>query len=260
MSEKEFNVVGKRGLRRIDAYEKASGQAIYTRDIILPGMLYARVLTCPYAHARIVHMDTSKAETYPGVRAILRYDDPMVKGKVLPGSYGAPWQVLPNIGRWQGEPVGVVVAAESEQICDEAIHLIDVTWEELPFIIDEEEAAKSTDFEFSIKEQEIEGNIFRLIKHYIFEQGDIEQGFKEADRIIEFKARRRYHTWVGAEMPSGICRWNGENLELWVNHQHPYEHKQGMAAWFGIPMNKITIHSSDSLPYCHISETHWQAS
>ena len=206
-------------------------------------MLYARVLTCPYPHARIVHMDTSKAEAYPGVHGVLRYDDPEVGGKILPGSYGNPWQVLPDTGRWQGEPVGVVVAAESEQICDEALQRVDVEWEELPFVLDELEALKPESPQISVIEQEIQSSSAYVLKHHVFEQGDVEKGFQEADRIIEFDARRRYHTWVGAELPSGICRWNGEYIEMWVNHQHPYEHKQGMAEWFGIPMNKITIHS-----------------
>ena len=60
-----FNEIGKRGVRRTDGYEKASGKAVYTRDIQLPGMLYARVLMSPYARARMKSMDTSRAEALP---------------------------------------------------------------------------------------------------------------------------------------------------------------------------------------------------
>jgi hypothetical protein len=70
-----YGYIGKRGVRRQDGYEKASGRAVYTIDLQLPGMLYAKFLTCPYPHARIKTMDTSKAAALPGVRAILRYDD-----------------------------------------------------------------------------------------------------------------------------------------------------------------------------------------
>src|SRR5512137_60323 len=73
-----FDVLGKRGVRRIDGYRKASGKAVYTRDILLPGMLYARWLTSPYPNAKIKKMDTTKAEALPGVRAVLRYDDPEI--------------------------------------------------------------------------------------------------------------------------------------------------------------------------------------
>ena len=72
----EYHSVGKRFVRRKDGYEKASGHALYTSDLQLPGMLYMRTLTCPYPHARIKSMDTTKAAELPGVRAVLRYDDP----------------------------------------------------------------------------------------------------------------------------------------------------------------------------------------
>jgi xanthine dehydrogenase YagR molybdenum-binding subunit len=60
----EFNAIGKRGIRRLDGYEKASGAAIYTADYKTPGMLYARVYTSPYPHAKIKGMDTSQVEAY----------------------------------------------------------------------------------------------------------------------------------------------------------------------------------------------------
>ena len=72
----EYNNIGKRVPRRIDGVQKASGSAEYTMDIQLPGMLHMRFLTSPYPHAAIKRMDTSKAEALPGVRAVLRYDDP----------------------------------------------------------------------------------------------------------------------------------------------------------------------------------------
>ena len=84
-----FHEVGKRGVRRIDGYRKASGQAVYTRDIQLPGMLYAKFLTSPYPNARIKNMDTGKAEALLGVRGILRYDDPEIRGKKITSTQGS---------------------------------------------------------------------------------------------------------------------------------------------------------------------------
>ena len=72
----EYSAIGRRGLLRKDGYEKASGYAVYTADVRLPGMLWLRILTCPYPHARIKTMDTTAAAVVPGVRGILRYDDP----------------------------------------------------------------------------------------------------------------------------------------------------------------------------------------
>ncbi|MBW2204906.1 MAG: hypothetical protein JRF52_12695 [Deltaproteobacteria bacterium] len=73
---KDFDQIGKKDVRRLDGTEKASGRAEYTMDVQLPGMLYLKFMTSPYPHAEIKSMDTSRAETLPGVRGILRYDDP----------------------------------------------------------------------------------------------------------------------------------------------------------------------------------------
>jgi CO/xanthine dehydrogenase Mo-binding subunit len=74
-----YNAIGKRGLRRRDGYEKASGTGLYTRDIYLPGMLYAKMYLSPYPHARIKSLDTRAVEAYPGVRSVFRYDDTWFK-------------------------------------------------------------------------------------------------------------------------------------------------------------------------------------
>jgi CO/xanthine dehydrogenase Mo-binding subunit len=257
--DQRYTAIGRRGIRRLDGYEKASGNAIYNSDVKIPGMLYARVLTSPYPHAKVKSMDTDAAEAYPGVRAILRSDDPEVRNRIVPGSYGAPWYVLPDYAAWEGEPVGVVVAAENNQTCDEALKLVKVEWEILPHVIDEEDALRRTDVRLTGEGQLpkerfdtaneanpyanlFSGLFFILDGKHVFEQGNVERGFTEADTVIEFKARRRWHTWAQPELPSAITRWNGGYPELWIKHQHAYEHKQAMSYWFDIPMNKITAH------------------
>jgi CO/xanthine dehydrogenase Mo-binding subunit len=252
-----FNKIGKRGIRRLDGYEKASGKAIYTRDIKLPGMLYARILMSPYARAKIKRMDTSKAEKLPGVRALIRYDDPEVKGRVLNGSYFGPDWVCPELSGWglkpihpvlaeeawyEGQPLGVVVAADSEEIANEALKLTEIEWEVLPFVLDQEEALKPG---APILRPGADTN---LIKHPadergLIEKGDVEKGFREADKIIEFRAKRNAHLWAGAEPPSVLVRWRGENLEMWVHEQQPYHAKMLISEWLNLPMNKITVHS-----------------
>src|SRR4030042_1334199 len=134
-----YNHIGKRGVRRIDGYAKASGKAVYTRDVQIPGMLYAKVMRSPYAHARILSMDTTKAAALPGVRAILRYDDPEIKGRKLNGSVGGPDRmasqfsgfalkpesvILAQEAWFEGQAVGAGVAADSEEIAIEALRLI----------------------------------------------------------------------------------------------------------------------------------------
>jgi xanthine dehydrogenase molybdenum-binding subunit len=120
--------IGKRGMRRKDGYDKVSGFGLYSRDIKLPGMLYAKQLMSPYAHATIKSMDTSKAEAFPGVRAVFRYDDPDNKG-TLPGA--SPVGVVSA-----SYPVAVVVVADSVEIVDNALKLVEIEWEQLPVEVD----------------------------------------------------------------------------------------------------------------------------
>jgi CO/xanthine dehydrogenase Mo-binding subunit len=85
----------KNSTSRHDAYDRVSGQAVYSRDIYLPGMLHAKILTSPYAHAKIVSLDTSKAEALTGVRDILRYDDPdIAKDGGMGADTGAFYRIL----------------------------------------------------------------------------------------------------------------------------------------------------------------------
>ena len=113
----EGGVVGKRRVRRIDGYEKASGKAIYVRDIYRPGMLYGEAYLSPYAHARIRRMDTKKTESYYGVRGVLRYDDPeSIRVKKFTGTEFGTHDMLPDAAHYYGQPVGAVVIADSEAI------------------------------------------------------------------------------------------------------------------------------------------------
>jgi CO/xanthine dehydrogenase Mo-binding subunit len=237
---KEFNAVGRRNVRRLDGIEKASGRARYTMDVQLPGMLFMKLLTSPYPHAEIRSMNTKKAETLPGVRGILRYDDPELPPAADLGGHGpTAIKVLPKVAHFQGEPVGVAVGADTEDIAEEAIRLIEVEWEPRPFVLDVEEALKPgaplanpDDFPGSnVEVEHVEG------------QGDVKKGFADADRVIEFTAKRLLHTYISPERPCGVVRWNGDYPEFWLKHQRPHEGKRTIHSWFGgIPMNRIQLH------------------
>ncbi len=239
----EYRSIGRRGVRRLDGYEKASGRALYTIDVSLPGMLYARFLTSPYPHARIVSMDTSRAEALPGVRCVLRYDDPELPAMAnLGGHVPNLTAVLPSIAYFQGEEVGAVVAADSESICEEALKRIRVEWEERPFVLDEEMAILG-DAPLANPETYPDGNYYNAGFMDTEKHGDAERGFAEADVVVEFQARRHANTWMGPERPCGVVRWNGEYPEVWLKQQHPLVSKRAIASWFGgIPMNRIQLH------------------
>ena len=142
--------IGRKGLRPKEAPEKVTGRAIYTNDIYLPGMLYAKVLRSPYAHARIKSMDSSRAEALPGVWAVIRYDDPNIDfkdyNKMFLGHTWFWWRdsILPDTADSYGIRLGAMVVADSEETCDRALSLIKkgIDWELLPFILDGEKAAR----------------------------------------------------------------------------------------------------------------------
>jgi xanthine dehydrogenase molybdenum-binding subunit len=240
---REYRSIGKRGSRRIDGVHKASGSAEYTMDVQLPGMLHMRFLTSPHPHAEIKSMDTSRAEALPGVRAVLRYDDPELPADAdLGGHIPSAERPLPYVAHFQGREVGAAVAADSEAIAEQALELIAVDWEERPFVL-EAEAALDPGAPPAVPELLPTGNHFNEGLLDVIDMGDVERGFAEADRIVEFKAVRRLHTWAGPERPCGVFRWNGDCPEAWVKQQRPHIAKRVIASWFGgIPMNKIQIH------------------
>jgi len=141
----EFRIVGKR-VKKIDAEKMVRGKPIYTDDFALPGMLYAKILTSPHAHARIKEIDTSKAEALPGVHAVLTYRDvPRVPfynaGQSHPSPSPSDVVSLDNKVRYFGDRVAVV-AAETEEIAKEALRLIEVDYEILPAVFTAEEAMR----------------------------------------------------------------------------------------------------------------------
>jgi CO/xanthine dehydrogenase Mo-binding subunit len=239
---KKYESIGRRDVRRIDGYEKATGSAKYTIDVQLPGMLIGRFLTCPFPHAEIVRMETSKAESFPGVRAVLRYDDPeLPSGVNLGGHEPSNLPVLPRVAHFQGEEVGAFVVADSEEIAERALKLIKVEWKERPFVLDPEEALKAG-APLANPESSPEGNNTPQTT-YVEKHGDIEKGLAEAEKIIEFKFVQGLNTWIGPERPCGVFRWNGEYPEVWVKQQRPHICKRVISSWFGgIPMNKIDLH------------------
>ncbi len=234
-----FNYIGQPGLRRKDGYEKASGKAIFARDVQFPGMLYAKLISSPYSNCRIKSMDTSKAEALPGVRGILRYDDPGMEEEHAIPFYGPDQFLLPGDAHYWGQPMGVAVAADSEEICEQALKLVEIEWEELPFVVDKEEALEP-DAPIARPDLGLDTN---LIGEGFREIGDVEAGFAEADKIIEFEVRMREQVWAGVEGLCCVARWQGDYLEAWCHHQCPWD-----IQWYlsrSTPMHKVKI----TMPY-----------
>jgi CO/xanthine dehydrogenase Mo-binding subunit len=210
------------GASRQDAHDKVSGQAVYTRDVYLPGMLYAKILTSPYAHAKIVSMDTSKAEALTGVRDILRFSDPDIVFQNATGGYcSREYNILslPDTSDFYQHPMGVVVVADSEEICDRALRLIEIKWEEQPFIMDMEESLKPN-------APKIMPEVLRLnsrakdpntLLTRTTEFGDVRKGFAEADKVIEYTLTRAPNTTAGTEAMACVAQWRGDFLDIWAH-------------------------------------------
>ncbi|MBN2318234.1 MAG: molybdopterin-dependent oxidoreductase [Acidobacteria bacterium] len=208
---------------RQDAHDKLSGQAVFTRDVDLPGMLYAKILTSPYSHAGIKRMDTSKAERFVGVRDVLRFDDPDIEFENSTGGYcSSQYNILalPRTGDFYQHPMGVAVVADSEEICDRALRLIEIEWEELPFILDMEESLKPD-------APKIMPEVWRLnqkakepntVTTSTTEMGNVDKGFAEADKILEYTITRAPNTTAGVEAMACVVQWRGDFLDIWPHH------------------------------------------
>ena len=219
----EVGTEAKRNLSRQDGRDRVSGQAVYTSDIYLPGMLHAKILASPYAHSKIVRMDTSKAEKLAGVRDILKYDDPdiardNVTGVYISGSFNI--LTLPGISDFYQHPMGVAVVADDEETCDRALRLIEVEWEEQPFILDMKESLKPDAPKIMTEVKRLdatakEPNTILTREEMI---GDVDKGFAEADKVIEYTFKRAMNTTAGVEPLVCVAQWRGDFLDVWVHH------------------------------------------
>jgi CO/xanthine dehydrogenase Mo-binding subunit len=208
---------------RQDGHDKVSGQAVFTRDLDFPGMLYAKILISPYAHAKIVSMDTSKAEALTGVRDILKFDDADIALENSTGGYCASQYnilTLPGTSDFYQHPMGVVVVADNEEICDRALRLIEIQWEEQPFILDMEESLKPD-------APKIMPEVLRLNRQAkdpntlltkTTEIGDVQKGFAEADKIMEYTLTRATNSVAGVEAMACVVQWRGDFLDIWPHH------------------------------------------
>lgn len=213
-------------MTRQDAYERVSGQAVFTRDVCLPGMLHAKILLSPYAHARIASIDSMEAEALTGVRDILKFSDPDIafdneNGPYFEVSRNYNILTLPRTGDFYQHPMGAVVVADSEEVCDRALRLIKITWEELPFILDMEDALKPG--APRIMPEVLRMNPGARDPNTVLtdreEFGDVEKGFADADKIIEYTVTRARNSTAGVEAAACVAQWRGEFLDLWVHHQ-----------------------------------------
>jgi xanthine dehydrogenase molybdenum-binding subunit len=249
---------------RIDALEKAQGRAPYADDIIsernYPGLLYARVLCSPYPRARIVHLDASKAAALPGVKAILTYQDPEMKrmkptnagwtDAVDTVSYeGMMWRkfrdrrVLGDYAAWAGDEVGVAIAAESEQIAEQALKLVDVDWEILPFVMDPLTAMQP---DAPVIHPEIA--LHNILPpdpvggpDVFLRKGDTEGGFAAADVVLEMDTSHHNPTQGALDPWCSMAQWDGDQLTIVSNSYAADQTRMHVSQMLEMPIHKVRV-------------------
>jgi CO/xanthine dehydrogenase Mo-binding subunit len=240
-----YKYVGKE-LPRVDAFEKVTGMAKFVADMEVPGMLYGKFLRSPHAHARIIKIDTKRAEHHPGVVAA-------ITGQAFPyrmGLYVRDKMVIAKDKvRWAGEPVAAV-AAESEEAAEEAIELVEVEYEPLKPIFDVNEALKPgaplvhedlAQYEHSPVFTPIPGtniaNIFKIRK------GNIEEGFKRATTIVENEFSMPQVSHAAMETRTCMAQYFPDgSTEVWTSAQSPFAVRYILSHALGIPLQKINVH------------------
>jgi len=228
--EKE-SLIGK-SIPKIDAPERATGRAIYIHDLQLPRMLHAAILRADRVHARIVSVDTSRAERLAGVRAVITAKDI----ENVPFGHGRDNTPL------KGDKVRCIrdeiaaVAAETEEIAREAASLIRVEYEDLPPILTTEEALR----EGAPLIHEEKGT--NVAVTYDYSHGDVLEGERESDLVVEETYRLPYvtHCCLGTCGIAASFDARG-NLTLYSVTQVPFLYRRDMAAIVGIPPEKIRV-------------------
>ncbi len=244
--------VGKR-VKRYDAEAKVTGKAKYTADIQLPGMLYAKFLRANFPSGKIISVDTSKAENHPGVYAVHVIKN-VVTGAQETGQKDTSY---PEI-KFAGQPIAGV-AAQSLDIAEEAIQLIEVRYDAQPFVVDVEEAQKPEAplvFTVPVIQQEDagdvgvthegdkgQGNVRGPSTSSFFggPRGDLEKGFAEADVIVENIYRTQVHTHVPLETHGVVVDWKPEGMTVYVSTQNTKQVRDEMAEYFDLPKSKVRV-------------------
>jgi len=236
---------------RVDAVAKVTGAGQFAGDLKLHGMAYGRLLRSPYAHARIVGIDTNRAAALPGVIAVMTGDD-------VPAAdpyYGHALKDRPILAidrvRFAGEPV-VAVAAEDPAIADEAVTLIDIIYEEMPTAVTIA-AALADDAPHLHDVVNVRAGLFHglgeihlepgnVCYHHAFARGDMDAVFAAADVVIAgeytFPAVYQY----SLEPHTTIAQWTGaDDLTVWSSCQHPFLVRAELADLYALPVGAVRV-------------------
>lgn len=255
-NREDFRVVGKPNLPGKASYALATGAAKYGIDYVVPNMLHAKFLRSPYANAKVLSVDTAKARAIAGVADIVTWEDDDIKnlpvvagpGIRLPGPQRA-W--LDNYADQEGAEVAVIVVAENEDICEQALKALDVEWEILPHIVDikkgvlpETPVIRPPEYDLPFAGVSTmnasapkKGNISYAEKV----QGDVEEGFKQADHIIEYDLMLPSFASHIPNPPGSVAWWAVDPYDPDGEHLHiegTVQRRENISMMYGLPLDK----------------------
>jgi carbon-monoxide dehydrogenase large subunit len=262
----DLKVVG-RPLGRIEGPDKVAGKTLYTADVRLPGMVWGKCLRSPFAHAKILRIDVSKAKNVKGVLTVLTGDD------MPPFRVGLSLQDNPVLAqgkvRFMGEKVAAV-AAEDLDAAEEALSLIEIEYEDLPAVFDPRKAMQAgapvvheelASYKGFHPPAEMLPNVFAIQN---WSAGDVSAGFQEADLVLEHTFQTQLAHQVYIEPHAAIVAIDGsDRIEVWASCKAPFRLKQQLAKQLDLPIERIRVHiiavggdfggkgSSMDIPICY---------
>ena len=248
LSNTDYNVVGTRPIRH-DGADKVTGRAKYGGDFQMSGLLHGQVLRSPHAHARIKSIDTSKAEAYPGVRAVVTVKDLPISSMADPDQsmrHASDNVLARDKALYKGHPIAGV-AAINPHIAGVAVDLIEVEYEVLPSVTDVRSAMAdgapllhedmtTTDL------GEATDKPSNVATHFSYELGDPDEGFANADVVVEreFTTTMVHQGYI--EPQNGSALWNADGqLKVWTSTQGSFAVRESLAKVLDLPVSKITV-------------------
>ncbi len=195
---------------RKDGPQRARGEARYTADLQLPGMLHAGILRSPHAHARVKRIDLAPALALPGVRAAI-------------GPGEAP--LLVDEAGFNGAPVAAV-AADTYGQARRALQAIEIEWEPLEVVLDPEEAVAKE---------------LLTIEPRRYERGDFERALASADVVVEGVYRTQTVLHNSMETHQAVCEWIGDMLHVHISTQYIWGVREAVAEELGLPQDKVRV-------------------
>jgi carbon-monoxide dehydrogenase large subunit len=231
---------------RVEGEQKVGGGALYAVDVTLPGMLWAKVLRSPLAHARIKRIDTTEALAVPGVKAVLTGAD-LAGARIGKKIVDMPL-LADHVVRFVGEKVAAV-AAESEAAAEAALELIEIEYEEIPIVTDVLAAMEPgapvihpgvAEYKGLLHKIEAPSNVF---VHLTWKKGEVEEGFRQSDVVVEnrFTVPAVHQGYI--EPHASLVRVNADGTaDVWSSNKSPFGMREQVGSALQIPPQSLVIH------------------